>query len=544
MNASTIEILAAVLFALAVVHTFSTRYFEHMAHTRPAHAGLWHLLGEVETVFGFWAVLLLVGMTLTRGWAEMTEYLETRQFAEPIFVFVIIVIAASRPVLQLASGIVARVGRALPFEPGATRYFLSLSLVPLLGSLITEVAAMTLAAFMLRDQLFSRGVSSRVKYATLGVLFVNISIGGTLTHFAAPPVLMVAGTWGWSTADMFAMLGWKAMVAVLVNAAAITLLFRRQVAAAVLATPGHEESARRRVPRAFVAIHVALLAAVVWANHQPVVLMGLFMGFLGLAEAYKRHHDRLIVREGLMVAFFLAGLVVLGGQQAWWLKALLARLDETAVFFGAAALTAIADNAALTYLGSLVETISEGFKYALVAGAVAGGGLTVIANAPNPAGFAILKGSFEDEAINPFLLFVAALPPTAVALLFFWAGGGTIRELLDVGEWMAWLGGLDRSFLFLLLLPLVVAAFGLWADRARSSAAERRTGERPEAVASTGARSLRERSGRHDRPPRTARDRAEGRPDRAPAPDSTGALSKGSMGSGRSRRGAPSRRAS
>ena len=511
MNVTTIEILAAVLFALAVVHTFSTRYFEHLAHTRPAHAGLWHLLGEVETVFGFWAVLLLVGMTMSRGWSEVTRYLETRQFTEPIFVFVIIVIAASRPVLQLASDLVSRVGRALPFEPGATRYFLSLSLVPLLGSLITEVAAMTLAAFMLRDQLFTRGVSTRVKYATLGVLFVNISIGGTLTHFAAPPVLMVAGTWGWSTAEMFAMLGWKAMIAVLFNATAVTLLFRQQVAASVLARPGREEVAGRRVPRAFVAIHVAFLAAVVWANHQPVILMGLFLGFLGLAEAYKRHHDRLILREGLMVSFFLAGLVVLGGQQAWWLRALLARLDETAVFFGAAALTAIADNAALTYLGSLVETISDGFKYALVAGAVAGGGLTVIANAPNPAGFAILRGSFEDRAINPFGLFVAALPPTAVALLFFWGGGGTVAELVDVRHWAEWLASVDRPFLFLLLLPLVVAAFGLWAERSRSSVAERRPSTRREGTRATGTTEPEERPGRRAGAPRNTRSRAPSR---------------------------------
>jgi len=509
MNPTTIEILAAVLFALAVVHTFSTRWFEHLAHTRPAHAGLWHLLGEVETVFGFWAVLLLFGMTVTRGWSATTSYLETRQFTEPIFVFVILVIAASRPVLQLASDLVARAARALPLERGTARYFLSLSMVPLLGSLITEVAAMTLAALLLRDQLFSRGVSNRLKYGTLGVLFVNISIGGTLTHFAAPPVLMVAGTWGWGTAEIFRMLGWKAMLAVLVNAAAATLLFRRQVAAAALAPSGREPSPARRVPRAFVAIHVAILAAVVLANHHPVVLTGLLLGFLGLAEAYKVHHDRLMLREGLMVAFFLAGLVVLGGQQAWWLEAALAGLDETAVFLGAAALTAIADNAALTYLGSLVGPVTEGFKYALVAGAVAGGGLTVIANAPNPAGFAILKGSFEDEAINPLLLLLAALPPTATALLFFSAGGGMLGDLLSPAAWGSWVAELDRPLVFLLLLPLVVAAFGLWADRARRRAPARARRDRPEG--SGGGTGTDERTGRRGRPARATGSRSPGR---------------------------------
>lgn len=462
MNPTTIEILAAVLFACAVVHTFSTRWFEHLARTRSGHSGLWHLLGEVEIVFGLWAGLLVIGMTVLSSWGEVAAYLESRQFVEPIFVFAIMVVAASRPVLQLASDFVARVARRLPLESGLATYFVSLSVVPLLGSLITEPAAMTLAALMLRDRLFGRAVSKRTKYLTLGVLFVNISIGGTLTNFAAPPVLMVAGTWGWSTGHMFAQFGWKAAVAVFVNAAAATYLCRRQLAG------GSIQAARAgapRVPAALVAVHVALLAGIVLANHRPVVLMGVFLLFLGLAEAYKRYHGRLILREGLMVAFFLAGLIVLGGQQKWWLQTLLTSLDESTVFFGAALLTAVTDNAALTYLGSLVDTLSAGFQYALVAGAVAGGGLTVIANAPNPAGFAILKGSFEDRAINPLGLAAAALPPTAVALLLFGVRGGPLDDLFVPSAWGDWLATVDRPFLFLVLLPLIVVAFGLWADR-------------------------------------------------------------------------------
>jgi hypothetical protein len=116
------------------------------------------------------------------------------------------------------------------------------------------------------------------------------------------------------------------------------------------------------------------------------------------------------------VAFFLAGLVVLGGQQAWWLQPLLMGLSVDAVFYGATALTAITDNAALTYLASLVPGLSDEFKVAIVAGAVAGDGLTVIANAPNPAGVAILKGRFDEGVVNAGKLLVAAIPPTIVAV--------------------------------------------------------------------------------------------------------------------------------
>jgi hypothetical protein len=456
-----LEITGAALFALAVAHTFSTRYFEHLAHTRTAHAGVWHLLGEVEAVFGFWAIVLVVFIAVVYGWGRSSAYLDGLTFTEPMFVFVIMVIAASRPVMQFASDAVRTVAKAAPVAPALAGYFLSLSLVPLLGSFITEPAAMTLAAFMLRDRVFSAAVSNRLKYATLGVLFVNISVGGTLTHFAAPPVLMVAAKWEWTTAFMLSTFGFKAFLAVVINALAVTLLFRRELAAKALDQP---DRTGRRVPAAFVAVNLALLAAVVFTNHHPEAFMGVFLLFLGLTEAYRRHHDRLILREGLMVAFFLAGLVVLGAQQRWWLQDLLSRLNETELFYGAAALTAITDNAALTYLGSLVENVTDEYKYSLVAGAVAGGGLTVIANAPNPAGFAILKNHFDDQSISALGLLAAAAIPTMVAIACFRGIRGRLGEIVDGDLWLQWFQQLDRSFVFLLILPFVVAAVGLWAE--------------------------------------------------------------------------------
>lgn len=463
-NLALLQLAGAALFAIAVLHTFSTRYFQHLAHTRPAHAGVWHLLGEVETAFGLWAFVLIVLIALSRGWSSSAQYLDALQFVEPMFVFVIMVVAASRPVMQLSADLVETAAKALPLKRATAVYFLTLSLVPLLGSLITEPAAMTLAAIMLRDRLFSADVSTRLKYATVGVLFVNVSVGGTLTHFAAPPVLMVAAKWQWTTPFMLETFGLKAALAVLINAAAITFLFRQEVARHFRL---QAQTSRARVPAAFVAVNVAILAAIVATNHHPEAFMGLFLLFLGLAEAYRRYHDRLMLREGLMVAFFLAGLVVLGGQQQWWLDRVLSGLNETTLFYGAAALTAITDNAALTYLGSMVEGVTAEYQYSLVAGAVAGGGLTIIANAPNPAGFAILKDHFRDNAISAFGLFASALLPTLVVIACFRGNTGQIGEVFDGAAWIEWLAQLDRSFIFLLVLPVVVAAVGFWAEYAQ-----------------------------------------------------------------------------
>ncbi len=412
---TSIQIIGASLFAVAVLHTFSTKFFEHLAHTRPTHAGLWHLLGEVEVVFGFWALVLVVAMFVTDGAKEATQYIDSRNFTEPMFVFAIMVIAGTRPILQTAMVAVRYIARVISLPGSMGFYFIVLSMVPLLGSFITEPAAMTLSALILADSFFGRGISSRLKYATLGVLFVNISIGGTLTQFAAPPVLMVASKWNWDIAFMFTAFGWKAAIAVVMNAIGATLIFRKELCQL---SPAENDSSNR-VPGVLVLVHLAFLAATVVFAHHPAMFMGLFLFFLGVAYAYQRHQDRLILREGLLVAFFLAGLVVLGGQQRWWLQPVLMSMSSDQVFFGTTILTAFTDNAALTYLGSLVEGLTYDFKYALVAGAVTGGGLTIIANAPNPAGIAILRNHFDDEAVNPMGLLVAALIPTIVAALAF-----------------------------------------------------------------------------------------------------------------------------
>ena len=413
-NASLPEIVATTVFALAVLHTFSTSFFARLAHANSRHAGLWHLLAEVEVVFGFWAFVLVGALFLLTGRTDAVDYMESRNFTEPMFVFVIMVIAASRPVLVLCAATVRVLARALPMPRSTATYLLCLSLLPLLGSFITEPAAMTVAALMLRDRYFAGGLSPRAQYATLGVLFVNVSIGGTLTSFGAPPVLMVAATWQWDTAFMLQTFGWKAALAVLVNALVLTAIFRKQLAA----LPEHAK-AEAAVPPGVSLIHLAFLVGVVLFAHHPAIFMGLFLFFLGYTEAYERYQDRLILREGLLVAFFLAGLVVLGGLQQWWLQQTLLGVEPRLLFFLATGLTAITDNAALTYLASQVDGVSPAFQYAIVAGAVAGGGLTVIANAPNPAGLAILKGSFAGESVGPLPLFLAALPPTAVAIAAF-----------------------------------------------------------------------------------------------------------------------------
>ncbi|WP_440106413.1 putative Na+/H+ antiporter [Acidovorax sp. BL-A-41-H1] len=415
MSDTHIQWMAAAIFAIALVHTFTVKQFERLSHRYPRHAGLFHLLGEVEVVFGFWAIVLIIGLALGTGGADALAYAESRNYTEPLFVFVVMVIAASRPVLLTVMNLSDRLARMLPASTPVATAWLGLAAVPLLGSLITEPAAMTIAALMLAPQVFRPMVPERAKYFALGVLFVNVSIGGTLTSYAAPPVLMVAATWQWDSAFMLANFGWKAAIAVCINATAATFVLRDSLNAA----PSGASTPVVPVPWPVVAVHLGFLAGVVLLAHHPVAFLALFLMFLGFTQAYGRHQSPLILKEALLVGFFLAGLVVLGGMQQWWLQPIVSSLAPLQLFFGALGLTAITDNAALTYLGSLIVGMSDESKYMLVAGAVAGGGLTVIANAPNPAGVALLKRGFADETISAGGLLMGALAPTCVAAAAF-----------------------------------------------------------------------------------------------------------------------------
>jgi hypothetical protein len=398
MSVQPVELVAAGVFAAALLHTFAAKHIERLAHRLPRHAGLFHLLGEVEVVFGFWAIVLVLAMALLSGGSTALEYAESRNYIEPLFVLVVMVIAGSRPVLQTVRAILNLGVRAMPLPARLATAWLGLAAVPLLGSLVTEPAAMTIAALMLAPVVFRADLPEPPKYLALGVLFVNVSIGGTLTSYAAPPVLMVASTWNWDSSYMLTNFGWKAALAVVVNASVAAFMLRRHLARDD-SPAGADAEATAPVPWPVAVVHLVLLAGVVLMAHHPVAFLGLFLLFLGFAQAYERHQDPLLIKEALLVAFFLAGLVVLGGLQRWWLQPIVSALEPLALFFGALGLTAITDNAALTYLGSLITGIPDESKYMLVAGAVAGGGLTVIANAPNPAGLALLKGGFADQSV-------------------------------------------------------------------------------------------------------------------------------------------------
>ncbi len=417
MKPNPLELISTVLFFIAILHTFFVTKFERIAHKfqkKSLWYNFWHLFSEVEVVFGIWSIVFLLMAVILSGHHPVVTYVESLNFTEPIFVFVIMCIAATRPVIHFAEKIILFISRHLPLSERTSYYIATMIIGPILGSFITEPAAMTVTAMILLNSFYHESVSLKFKYATIALLFVNVSIGGTLTHFAAPPVLMVANKWSWGTSHMITHFGYKSVIAIIVSTLLFTRLFRKDLNGSIRKK---ELPENYLIPKGWkIFVHLFFLFSVVYNAHHVIIFITIFFSFIGFMMITEKYQDKLKVRESLMVAFFLGGLITLGTMQAWWLKPLLSQMGESTIFWGATALTSITDNAALTYLGTLAS-LSERARYALVAGAVAGGGLTVIANAPNPAGFGILRESFGPDGINPMRLFLWAIIPTTIAII-------------------------------------------------------------------------------------------------------------------------------
>jgi Putative Na+/H+ antiporter len=449
-KAEPFNVVASVIFLGAILHTFLAGFFARWAHRveerfavakeQQPQAGpevtgaqkdvsflatVLHYLGEVEAIFMLWAIPLLGAALYFFGHHDVTQFVGADcDFREPLFVVIIMTISASRPVVRFAEQCLAMVAHRIGKGSPAAWWLSVLTVAPVLGSVITEPAAMTIGALLLARRFYDEHPGKVFAYATLGLLFVNISVGGVLTNFAAPPVLMVAAKWEWSSWFMLSHFGWRAILAILLSNAVYFLLFRHQLKAMGTRLADDPDPARPifwndredAIPRSVTVVHLAFLAWTVLTNHYPPLYLGGFLFFIGFMQATARHQNPLQLRSPVLVGFFLAGLVIHGRCQGWWLEPILASgLSEIQLLLGAAALTAFNDNALITFLASQVPDLGDNMKYAIMAGAVAGGGLTVIANAPNPAGQGLLKGYFSGN-VNPLFLFLAAAVPTAIAI--------------------------------------------------------------------------------------------------------------------------------
>lgn len=429
---SPFEVIALGIFAIAVVHTFLSGWIARWAArleertVSGAASGRSHVVellrfaGEVEIIFGLWAIPLFLLMVYFHNWDTAVTYYSTRNYTEPLFIAVIMTLAATRPILQIVKWGLARIAHLGGSTVGA--WWLSILLIgPCFGSLITEPAAMTISALLLSQQFYRYGPSPHLAYATLALLFANVSVGGVFTNFAAPPVLIVASKWGWSSWFMIKTFAWRVLIGMVLSCCCYYLFFRREFSRLQqkkerLFTEATKDFSL--APSWVTAVHMAVLVWTVASAHYPVLFLGGFILFLGFYQATRSYQDEMSLRGPILVGFFFSGLILHGGFQQWWLEPLLEGFSSHTMLGAASILTAFNDNAAITYMTSLIPHLSDELKIAVVAGAISGGGLTVIANAPNPAGQQILGHYFKDQ-ISPLRLLIFAVFPALLFLSLF-----------------------------------------------------------------------------------------------------------------------------
>jgi hypothetical protein len=403
-------------------------------------ATFFHFLGEIEAIFGIWVLVLIGAIISFYDVGTVQNYISGVNFTEPMFVVIIMALASTRPVLRFAEGALrffAKFGKETP-----AAWWLSILVVaPILGSFITEPGAMTIAAMLLAKKFYKLNPSPKLAYGTLGLLFVNISVGGVLTNFAAPPVLMVAGPdkWDLTSMEMFLHFGDKAVIGILISTVIYYLFFRKELSLLGGKLADHDGDGKgdlqddhnRPIPLWITLTHLFFMAWTVFFAHTPALFIGGFLFFLAFRQGTAHHQTDVRLRGPILVGFFLAGLVIHGGLQGWWLGPIISNLEQGPLFVGSVVLTSFNDNAAITFLASQVSGLSADLKYAILAGAVCGGGLTVIANAPNPAGQALLARFFGDGVSPGKLLMGALIPTVIVSLVMMFFPDPTVDKIFE-----------------------------------------------------------------------------------------------------------------
>lgn len=291
----------------------------------------------------------------------------------------ILTVTATKPIVQMAERFIAwlaeKLGGAL-----STWWLVLLTVGPILGSFVTEVGAMALSALLLSRQFYHHRPSLALSYATLALLFVNISVGGLLTDFASPAVLILAHCWHWTTLDMFIDFGWKSVIGIILSNLLYYFYFRKEFAVlnethrasgkTFVHRPEHPSDS---IPGWITCAHVFFVVWIVTASHYPAIFFAGFILFLGFYRSTRGHQYALNLTRPLMVGIFLAGLVIHGGLQGWWVLKTLKGLTPLGVMGTAMTLTAFNDNAAISYLAILVPGWGDVYQYAIFTGVVAGG---------------------------------------------------------------------------------------------------------------------------------------------------------------------------
>lgn len=442
------NLLFTLIFLLAVIHSFvaplllkaaSKRIRRHEMPIDPVAGGskseipkrtghfsketfFWEMVyffGEIEVVFGLWAIPLLLSMVWFFDWDTPVAYIKSNHYTEAAYLFVSMAIAATYPVIRFVEQVSEKVMGWFEDTP-LTWWMTLLTLGPLFASYLKDTSMMTIVAILLMRHFYIFRPPLKLALATQSLLFVNMGVAGSLTSVASPTALLVSGPWGWDTGFMFFTFGWKAMVGIITVNVVYWFLFRESFAALnrKAKTMFLQKVEVVDVPFWVTGVHLAFLVWVILTNNEPALYLGAFVLFLGFYQATHPYQIALSLRVPILIAFFVASLELHASLQGWWAEAFLESFKEQVLPFVALVLTTICHNSMVVYLATFVPHLTDRAKEAYFSGAIAASGLTLISSGANLIGYKVLSQAF-DEPIAPSTIFIYSFLPTFIMLAIF-----------------------------------------------------------------------------------------------------------------------------
>ncbi|WP_348663117.1 putative Na+/H+ antiporter [Chlamydia vaughanii] len=429
---SSLKTGAAILFFCSILHTFLTPWLysqcqlcQHKKMIFPERwkkylwlSEFYRLVSRVELVFVLWAAPLFLWFLYSEGYKVTMGYFNSRNYVFSLFIVIMLILLESRPIVYFSERIfsnIAKIGRQSP----RCWWWTLMIACPLSSIFLKETGAMIIAATLLARNFYKFSPSPRFAYATMGLLFSNISIGGLTSGLSSRALFIILPSVRWGNSFILKYFCWKSIIAMLISTTIYYLIFRKEFDnfPKVVTNPS---MMNERVPKWIICVHIILVGSVIFARSIPLLMAAILIFYLGFQKFTIFYQHSIRTAKVCFVGLFYAGLVIFGELQEWWVLEIMHRMSDFGYLITSYTLSIFLDNALVNYLVHNLPVATDCFLYLVIAGCMSAGGLTIISNMPNIVGYLIIRPTFPSSSVSLGWLFLSALGPSIISLMTFW----------------------------------------------------------------------------------------------------------------------------
>lgn len=430
-----LQLGATFFFILSVIHAFLTPRLYNM-YLRIRHqkilfperkkkylvlTEITRMFSRIELVMLLWSVPFLLWFVYSENYKVMIGYLTSRNYMASLFIIVMMILVESNPIIYLSETLLNRLVQKIGKHSPVAWWWVILLVSPMLSSLLKETGAMVIATMLLIRKFYIHNPSKKFAYATMGLLFSNISIGGLLTITSSRAMFMIMPTLKWSSHFIWAHFTWKAFLAILFSTTIYYLYFKKELKEFVKTDAQQEDNNESiKAPWWVVCIHICFVWALLQCKTSPVLIISVFLCYLCFRCFTYSYQNIIDVNKACLIGLFYSGLVILGDLQEWWVLKLMQNQSDFGHMIISFGLSIFLDNALVNYLVHNLSVSHDCYHYLVITGCMAAGGLTVATNLPNIVGYTILRRGLKLKLPSLVGLFLAAIIPASINFFVFW----------------------------------------------------------------------------------------------------------------------------